>query len=140
MSTLSIRFTCPSCNKKLGAALRLAGRPGRCPRCNGPVAVPDPLAETPEPPLSAETTDYDFRPDNGSYYCTEVVGESYRKALGETAPSIGARPQHVPLLLDREAVVDPLDMFSSPDLQIATATKSANMKFDLASKTEKKVK
>ena len=63
MSTLSIRFTCPSCNKKLGAALRLAGRPGRCPRCNGPVAVPDPLAETPEPPLSAETTDYDFRPD-----------------------------------------------------------------------------
>ncbi len=63
MSTLSIRFACPTCNKKLGAALRLAGRAGHCPRCNGPVCVPDPLADTPEPPLSAETTDYDFRPD-----------------------------------------------------------------------------
>jgi len=63
VSTLSIRFTCPTCQKKLGAALRLAGRAGRCPRCNGPVAVPDPLSDTPEPPISAETTDYDFRPD-----------------------------------------------------------------------------
>jgi hypothetical protein len=87
--------------------------------------------------LIGKEYDYDFRPENGSYYCTEVVGESYRKALAGESPKIGARPQHVPLLLDREAVVDPLDMFASPDLQVATASKSASTFWDLDKKIKK---
>lgn len=87
--------------------------------------------------LVGKEYDYDFRPENGSYYCTEVVGEAYRKALGESSPSIGARPQHVPLLLDREAVVDPLDMFASPDLVVAGASKSAPNFWDLDKKIKK---
>ena len=57
-----VRFNCPSCNKRLGAPLRLSGRTGRCPRCGAVVVVPDPLAEVASPPsLAPDQTDYDFR-------------------------------------------------------------------------------
>lgn len=79
--------------------------------------------------LLGKEYDWDFVPGNDAYYCTEVVSEFYRAALGDEAPRIGGRPVHVPLLLDREAVVDPLDVLASPDLAPVLYTASAETKF-----------
>ncbi|MFC1706258.1 YiiX/YebB-like N1pC/P60 family cysteine hydrolase [Planctomycetota bacterium] len=66
--------------------------------------------------LLGKKYDWSFAPGNDSFYCTEIVGEFYRNALGDSAPRIGGTAQHYPIM-HREAVVDPLDVLRSPDLK-----------------------
>lgn len=46
-----MRFSCPSCGKRLKVADDAAGRPGKCPRCGQPVTPPgEPTEVIPVPP------------------------------------------------------------------------------------------
>lgn len=78
--------------------------------------------------LVGKDYDFDFMPANDTFYCSEIVGEFYRTALGDDAPRIGARPVSKPFL-EREAIVDPLDIFNSPDLKPVVANNAALHKF-----------
>ncbi|MHC4392596.1 MAG: YiiX/YebB-like N1pC/P60 family cysteine hydrolase [Planctomycetota bacterium] len=82
--------------------------------------------------LIGKDYDWDFAPGNDSYYCTEVLGEFYRNAMGDDAPRVGGTQQHYPLL-HREAIVDPVDVLRSPDLQpvVANANVMTKHKADL---------
>ncbi len=73
--------------------------------------------------------DFDFAPGNDAYYCTELVGEFFNAGLGAQAPRVGSAPVEVPLMLHREAVVDPKDYLVSPDLKPALANKAARIHF-----------
>ncbi|HVY62089.1 MAG TPA: YiiX/YebB-like N1pC/P60 family cysteine hydrolase [Planctomycetota bacterium] len=75
--------------------------------------------------------DYDFVPGNDKYYCTEVAAEFYKAALGDEGPRFTSRvPDHqVPVLFQRTNVLDPLDIFASPDLKPVAHSKSAEAKW-----------
>lgn len=46
---MGIRFRCPSCQKKIEAPDRMAGRVVDCPRCQQPLTIPEPLDEVVAP-------------------------------------------------------------------------------------------
>ncbi len=76
--------------------------------------------------LLGKPYDWDFAPGNEAYYCSELVGEFFRAALGPRAPRIGASKQNlVPVVFEREGLVDPLDVLKSPDLKIVLWNEAA---------------
>jgi hypothetical protein len=78
--------------------------------------------------LVGKDYDFDFVPANDTFYCSEIAGEFLRTSLGAEAPRVGARAVDV-AFLKREAVVDPLDFFESPDLKPAIANDAALKKY-----------
>ena len=74
--------------------------------------------------------DWDLVPGNDTLYCTEVMGELYRSALGESAPRIGARPhKEHGKIMDRDGYVDPIDVLQSPDLHAVLANGAARKRY-----------
>ncbi len=54
--------------------------------------------------LVGKPYDYDFSPGDDEYYCTEIVDEFLRAALGEAAPTFRTTHHRVPLLLDQHVL------------------------------------
>ncbi len=79
--------------------------------------------------LVGKPYDWDFAPGNDAYYCTEVASAFYRAALGERAPRLGGRKVDHGELLYRDAVLDPLDVFASPDLEPVAFNDAARKNF-----------
>ncbi len=76
--------------------------------------------------LLGKPYDWDFVPGNDAYYCSELVGEFFRAALGARAPRIGASEKNLaPVVFEREGVVDPVDILHSPDLKIVRWNEAA---------------
>lgn len=68
--------------------------------------------------------DYGFRRHNAAFYCTELVEEYLRAALGDRAPSLRHTRHRVPLLLD-EDVIEPNAVLDAEGLTPIAATPSA---------------
>lgn len=79
--------------------------------------------------LVGKRYDFDFEPGNDTYYCTEIGRRFDIAAQGAGAARVGARPEHVALLLDRKAVVDPVDYLESPDLNVVVANAAAKKRY-----------
>lgn len=74
--------------------------------------------------LVGKPYDYDFMPDDDSYYCTEIADAFLRAALGERAPQLPTTHHRVPLLLDRD-VLEPAKVLEIRDLQPVAANEAA---------------
>jgi hypothetical protein len=68
--------------------------------------------------------DYGFRRHDAAFYCTELVDEYLRAALGDRAPALRHTRHHVPLLLDEE-VIEPASVLDAEGLTPVAATPSA---------------
>lgn len=75
--------------------------------------------------------DHNLLPGNGDYYCTEIVEEFMRAALGAEAPRVGARPVDYGFLMQRRAVIDPENFLQTPDLQPVIASANARKYYPL---------
>jgi hypothetical protein len=53
-----VSFQCGSCNARIKAPARLAGRPGHCPACGETVVVPKPALEEAGPILVLDDEPY----------------------------------------------------------------------------------
>ncbi len=73
--------------------------------------------------------DYDFIPGDNKYYCTEVVLEFFDRARGDKAPRVSANAVKETVgdlvLLERQGIIDPLNLLDSPELEIVAASSSA---------------
>lgn len=86
--------------------------------------------------LEGKPYDWDLVPGNDSYYCSEVVTEFFRAADSEHAPRIGGRPEKsYGAIMNRDAIVDPLDILESPDLRVVVANEPAKRHFPLRLQT-----
>jgi hypothetical protein len=74
--------------------------------------------------LVGKPYDYGFKRQNAAYYCTELVDEYLRAALGPAAPALAHTRHRVPLLLD-EDVIEPVAVLHAPALTAVAATSSA---------------
>jgi hypothetical protein len=72
--------------------------------------------------------DYGFRDANEALYCTEIVIEFLRAALGARAPVLATRRARVPLLLD-EQVVEPVAVLDHPDLRVVAGNDAARRNY-----------
>jgi hypothetical protein len=72
--------------------------------------------------------DYGFRAGNEGLYCTELVDEFLRAALGERAPELERTRHRVPLLLD-EQVIEPVAVLKHPALGAVAANAAARANY-----------
>lgn len=72
--------------------------------------------------------DYGFQPDNDELYCTELVDEFLRAALGDAAPRLEATHHRVPLLLDQQ-VLEPVAVLRNPALRAVAANEAARANY-----------
>ncbi|MEQ1570867.1 MAG: YiiX/YebB-like N1pC/P60 family cysteine hydrolase [Myxococcota bacterium] len=74
--------------------------------------------------LVGQPYDYGFRAANEAWYCTELVEEFLKAALGEAAPAIPRTPVRVPLLL-AEQVMEPAALLGADGLKPVAANRAA---------------
>lgn len=72
--------------------------------------------------------DYGFRARNDELYCTELVDEFLRAALGEGAPALETTHHRVPMLLD-ERVIEPVAVLKHPALGAVAANAAASTNY-----------
>lgn len=74
--------------------------------------------------LVGQPYDYGFKQANEAWYCTELVDEFLRVAVGERAPRWVRKDVSVPLLL-REQVIEPVALLAAPELTRVAANAAA---------------
>ena len=78
--------------------------------------------------LLGKSYDYDFSPDDDEYYCTEIVDEFLRAALGERAPRFATTHHKVPMLLDQH-VLEPVAVLKHADMEVVAANSAATVSY-----------
>ena len=72
--------------------------------------------------------DYGFSQSNQDYYCTEIVDEFLRAALGPRAPQLQTSPTSVPMLLDAQ-VLEPVVLLATPGLSVVAGNRAARLRY-----------
>ena len=85
-----VRFECPSCGAKLNAPSKLSGQINKCPKCAGPVCVPEPVTDFFDDLFGEDgATQSDATPAKSSRLttCPDCTHQVSRRAV--TCPSCG---------------------------------------------------
>jgi hypothetical protein len=84
--------------------------------------------------LVGKPYDYGFKDTNEAWYCTELVDEFLRAAVGDRAPSWVRKDVRVPLLLD-EKVIEPVALLQPGLMRVVAGNRAAlaNYREQLAS-------
>ncbi len=78
--------------------------------------------------LVGKPYDYDFSRGDDEYYCTELVLEFLRAAMGEKAPALPTVHHRIPFLIERD-IHEPVALFHVEGIETAVACRAAERRY-----------